>query len=143
MEQERLFSSTVSDEPSILLVDDDPAVELIWRLIIEKLDPRINFDWVTSEASAAEAIAQAESCGRKYELIICDIFLSGCGTGIDLWQKHKDRGMNFLFISGVSKDKFNEYFSRENEPQIFVKKPLNPTLCLRLLRKLLGLGPIY
>jgi CheY-like chemotaxis protein len=115
---------------SVLLVEDDVSVEPIWRLIFSHARQKTTLDWVTSETGAQRLILLKQERGLSYDLIITDIFLSGCKTGIDLWRENQLKGTAFIFTSNVSALKFSQFFACEKGCPPFIAKPIDPTICL-------------
>ena len=124
----------------VLLVEDDYTLEPFWRMISQKLEGQPEFEWVTSESAAERAISKGHSKGWSYDVIICDIFLSGGKTGIDLWRKCRGEATEFVFTSGISIDKFERVLSGSTGHHPFLMKPLDPLACVSTINTLLKAG---
>lgn len=118
---------------SILIVEDDMALQPIWEAIVKKCEIKADLTWATNEAAAERAVWQKRSHGDFFDLIICDIFLSGSKTGIDFWRLYRDDPTQFIFSSGVSPEKFNLLFSSELGNYKFISKPLDPAVCIQTI----------
>jgi hypothetical protein len=66
-----------SDNPKILIVEDDKTLEPIWDYVTTKVNNLSKVDWATSELEAEDLIFEAQRDGRQYDLVIVDIFLEG------------------------------------------------------------------
>ena len=122
---------------AVLIVEDDMTLKILWQQIIRKLDVTVELEWATSEASAKKAIEDKKKRGAHYDVVICDIFLSGNNTGIDLWRSYREEPTEFIFTSGVSAEKFRILLESENGFHLFLPKPLDPSLCISSLNSLL------
>lgn len=122
-----------SSQKRILIVEDDMTLKILWQHIVKKLDFTADVQWATSEGTAQRAIDEVRKKGGHYDVVICDIFLSGNNTGIDLWRSQRDEPTEFIFTSGVSQDKFQKLLESENGFHIFLPKPLDPRLCIAAL----------
>jgi DNA-binding response OmpR family regulator len=120
----------------ILIVEDDLTLEPFWRQISKHLDFQPEVEWVISESAAERAIFGKKS-DPAYDLVICDIFLEGRKTGIDLWRKCRDMAIDFVFSSGVSREKFETLLSHENGTHPLLSKPLDPTVCISTINSML------
>lgn len=121
----------------ILIVEDDMTLKILWQQIVRKLEFAVNVEWATSEGSASKAIEEQKKRGGHYDLVICDIFLSGNNTGIDFWRDHRDEPTEFVFTSGVSAEKFKSLLEKENGYHLFLPKPLDPSFCVSSLNGIL------
>lgn len=117
----------------ILIVEDDMTLKILWQQIVKKLDFEAQVHWATSEGTAKKAIEEIKTKGGHYDVVICDIFLSGNNTGIDLWRAFRDEPTEFIFTSGVAEDKFKKLLESENGFHMFLPKPLDPRLCIAAL----------
>jgi CheY-like chemotaxis protein len=121
-------------EKRILVVEDDLCVGRIIFHMIRSVTPDVKIDWFLSAEEALAKINELESlAGTSYDFIIADITLAGRTTGIDLWNTCKRRKLatQFLFISGMSKEKFWKSIESESTeedtpiPPRFLQKPLS------------------
>jgi DNA-binding NtrC family response regulator len=115
----------------ILVVEDDITQESFWTAIVERADRKAELFWATSELEAEAKIMDAIQKGQEFDLVITDIFLSGPKTGIDLWNKFfKRMGRKIIVTSGISYQKFFQYFNKSDIRPIFLQKPLVPHDCI-------------
>jgi len=122
-----------NERKKILIVEDDMTLKILWQQIVKKLDFGADVEWATSEGTAQKAMAEIRNKGGHYDVVICDIFLSGNNTGIDLWRTQRDEATEFIFTSGVSENKFKKLLESENGFHLFLPKPLDPRLCISAL----------
>jgi DNA-binding response OmpR family regulator len=137
LQRENSSSATSDHRKKILLVEDDVTLKIIWQQIVKKLDFEVDLDWVTSEGLAQKSIEKKKNEGGSYDLVICDIFLSGNNTGIDLWRTYRDNSIEFIFTSGVSENKFQKLMESENGFHHFLSKPLDPRNCINAINTVL------
>lgn len=133
----------VSEEKSthqlrILIVDDDITSEILWNIIISKIDEKAHISWATSFIEAEHKIKTSiESC-LSYDIIITDIFLSGSNTGIDLWHKyHKILKKRMILVSAVDPNKLSQHMGDIDEQPIFLHKPLDFAKCINVINGLI------
>jgi CheY-like chemotaxis protein len=126
-----------SKHKSILLVEDDSSLEGIWHLIAHNLNYECKLDWVTSGRAAERVISEKRNLGEPYDVILCDIFLSGSKTGIDLVHDLAAEPCEFVFTSGVSAEKLQKFLAREPRTFRVLHKPLDPNLCIKTLNEIL------
>jgi response regulator of citrate/malate metabolism len=118
---------------NILVVEDDMTLKILWQQIIKKLEYPALIHWATSEGTARKAIDEMKAKGGHFDVVVCDIFLSGNNTGIDLWRSFRGEPTEFIFTSGVSEDKFKKLLEKENGFHMFLPKPLEPRTCIAAL----------
>lgn len=126
------------DTSQILIIEDDISYEPFWIGIIRTLAPYAYIQWVNTEEAAERCIKALALSGKKYDLIIADIFLSGKKTGLDFWAKYGTNMQNFVIVSGLPREDFNSLISSKNSNYpAFLEKPLHASQCLELLRHLI------
>jgi len=109
-----------------LLIEDDPSCEAILSRILCSIDPNAIID---SEESAEQAIEMlersTETRGGGYDLIVADIFLSGKITGLEFWERFRDRHPNIpiLFVSALPVNRFFDSIGRDTIAPAFLPKP--------------------
>lgn len=129
----------MTSNKKILLVDDDSFMREWWTELFTQFDFAVDLDVAVSESFAKKIIANMKDKGQVYEVIICDIFLSGNRTGIDLWKGLQDKPRNFVFTSGVPKDRFEMMIPNNCTNCHFLEKPFLFEDCLNLLSKVLNI----
>jgi len=111
---------------NILIVDDDTSSEDSWQTILQSFGENIRIDWATNETEASGLLAVLAKLGLFYDLVIADIFLSGSGTGLDLWKKatliQRER---FIMVSAVEPGMISEYFRSQFDLPKFLRKPFD------------------
>lgn len=121
----RRFNLVQSTPQRVLVVEDDITLETIWEQIILRVNPFALVDWATSATQGTQLIQASLSDDAPYDLIICDIFLSGTKTGIDLWTHYHEKfGGKFILVSSVSALKVQQLFVGDDHP-IYIQKPFN------------------
>lgn len=121
----RLETDKLTTRPRILVVEDDITSEPIWEHILERVDERATMVWATSVNEADQLIRDALAEDAPFDLVISDIFLSGSLTGIDLWQRFRNRmKAPIILMSGIEHMKLQKYLRGIGEP-VYLPKPLN------------------
>lgn len=122
-----------------LVVEDDPTYEPIWSHIFHQIDNEASYDWVQTVVDAEKKLAQAFEKGFRYDLVVCDVFLSDSQTGMDLWRKKFDvLGESFVMVSGIDQDKVEKLLGRGWFTPYFLKKPFNSMECVETFRSILN-----
>lgn len=109
--------------PRILVVEDDESQWPLWEHILSQF-PKSQVDWCSSEEDAESYIRSAIHSGRQYHLIICDVFLAGQRTGIDLWNRFGEAASNYIFVTGTDLQKTALFDQMDFGYPILFKKPL-------------------
>lgn len=126
---------------SVFVVEDDLELSAVIDRILISIDSTLKLEWATS---AEEAISTLEKksqikSNKPYDLMICDIFLEGARTGVDLWKychtQYPD--MKILIISGMELDKLTALLDSDEPAPIFLSKPFSVSDCSNLLERLL------
>ncbi len=121
----------------ILIVDDDITSEILWNIIISKIDENANISWATSFNEAENKIKTAIESNLNFDLIITDIFLSGSNTGVDLWHKyHKQYTEKMILVSAVDPNKLSQHMGENGGQPIFLHKPLDFNQCINIIKRL-------
>jgi response regulator of citrate/malate metabolism len=121
----------------VLIVEDDLSYRPMWEFVIQQVNPSIKVDWAQSVEQAEKLIKQRMRQQTPYDLIVADVFLAGIKTGVDLWERFGDWSSHFLFISGLSKEKFDELMSQDYSAPIYLQKPLRAKQCKEILSEIL------
>ncbi len=122
----------------ILIVEDDFTMEPLWNYVITEVSPGAHVKWVFTEEAAERLIGQKRQHSEEFDLVICDIFLSGTRTGIDLWKRYGEGPTQFLLMSVVSPQKFSKLLGEETVTPFYVQKPLSPKACIETVRAMLS-----
>lgn len=124
-------------EHNVLIMEDDLTFKPFWHKAITQVIPNAHIDWVSSEEAAERRVKKMTQEGKKYDLIIADIFLAGRKTGIDLWTRFSEVADQFLFVSSLSEEKFNKLIqSIEFSYPVYLQKPLRLADCIDMLKQL-------
>lgn len=125
VEPTKVSTEKLTARPRILVVEDDITSEPIWDHILARVDDRAVMVWATSVNEADQLIQDAMKEGKPFALIICDIFLSGSLTGIDLWQRFRDQMRTpIILMSSIDHMKLQKHLRGIGEP-VYLPKPLN------------------
>lgn len=126
---------------SVFVVEDDLELSAVIDRILISIDPTLKLEWATS---AEEAISTLEKKSQNksvkpYDLMICDIFLEGARTGVDLWKYCHTHypDMKILIISGMELDKLTALLDSDEPAPVFLSKPFSVSDCSNLLERLL------
>lgn len=136
--QNLLATSTKLRAPSVLIVEDDMTMEPLWRYIIQEVDPNAQIKWATTEELAERLIRRKIRMHEDFDLIICDVFLNGTRTGIDLWKRYGDGPSPFLFMSVISQSKLAKLTGTMERMPRYLQKPLNPVKCIEIVGNMLN-----
>jgi CheY-like chemotaxis protein len=122
-------------DETILLVEDEPAVRLTTRRMLERKGYRIR-----EAASGREALAVWQSHAGEISLLLTDIIMPGEITGRDLAERlwgHRP-GLKVIFMSGYSADVLganNDFIGRTRSH--FLQKPFSLRAMLETVRRCL------
>jgi DNA-binding NtrC family response regulator len=122
----------------VLIVEDDLGCDVLLRQVARSVNRDLEIDSVEDAEKAALILAQEHSAGRRYDLVIADIYLAGNLTGVDLWKLH-DEFFPFtplLLTSSATEQSFQEALGSEASPP-FLHKPFLFDECRGILRECL------
>jgi response regulator of citrate/malate metabolism len=121
----------------VLIMEDDITFKPFWNKAVSQVMPNAHVDWVASEEAAERRVKKMTLEGKKYDIIVADIFLAGRKTGIDLWTRFSGIADEFLFVSSLSEEKFNKLIqSIEFSYPLYLQKPLRLADCVDMLKQL-------
>jgi two-component system, cell cycle sensor histidine kinase and response regulator CckA len=134
-----LSSPVVSPPPPaanrevILLVEDEPAVQLLERRVLE-----MGRYEVLVASSGEEALAVLDRYGGPIDLLVTDVVMPGM-TGRELATSINRRrpGLKALFLSGYTPDEVLRQGVRAEEAH-FLQKPFTPSSLLSKVREILS-----
>jgi len=103
---------------TILVVEDEPAVRQLTRVLLERAGYR-----VIPAANAQEAVEQFVSAEDEIDLVITDVVMPGA-SGPALWKYLTERRPNLkaLFMSGYADDAVPT-MGRLDKDAVFLQKP--------------------
>jgi PAS domain S-box-containing protein len=119
----------------ILLVEDEPAVQLLERRVLEGGRYR-----VLTAGSGEEALALLDKEPGRIDLLVTDVVMPGM-TGRELAEEAARRrpGLRTLFLSGYTPDEVLRQGVRAEEAH-FLQKPFTPSTLLKKVREMLAGG---
>jgi len=117
---------------TILVVEDDPAVLDIHKVLLEKAGYM-----VLSASDGVEALELYRHGSDRISLVVLDVIMSGM-SGTDVYEHLRsfNSGVKVLFASGYTSD----ILDRQGivlDSRHFISKPLNPGLFLNRVRTLI------
>jgi DNA-binding NtrC family response regulator len=116
-------------KPALLLVDDEPALLLSYRIILEQSGYQV----ATADSSVAARALLAE---RPYDLLICDLGLEAPTAGMEVveWARKQFPSMPLLLMTGyLDEDTANR---AERVGAQTVTKPIEVPRLLQILHHL-------
>ncbi len=110
----------------ILVVEDDHSSEKVLRHIVRSVDENALVEWVDNAEKATLLLAQENSAGRRYDLILSDIYLAGNSTGLDMWGLREEffPFTPVVLTSSISRNKLLSIIGLETRPPPFLQKPV-------------------
>jgi DNA-binding response OmpR family regulator len=109
----------------ILLVEDEPATQLLLKRILTHINAKF---WVRTVSSAEEAfrvLRDAKDWERSFDLVIADLNLPS-SDGLVLWKIARKQfpGLNFIFVSGTSYEDWWRRIAPLDSTPRFLRKPI-------------------
>jgi DNA-binding NarL/FixJ family response regulator len=122
----------------VLLIEDDPIAQMIWLQILKGAEPSAVVMWTKSAEEAHRLIGEREALNDPFDFVIADIGLEGDGTGLDVWNAHRQKSMRFLFSSSIDREEFGRliYRPEERRAPFLVSKPLIAAECTEMVKQL-------
>src|SRR5262245_13495976 len=120
-------------QEGILLVEDEPAVQLLERRVLEGGRYR-----VLAAGSGEEALVFVDQHPGRIDLLVTDVVMPGM-TGRELAEEAARRrpGLRTLFLSGYTPDEVLRQGVRAEETH-FLQKPFTPSTLLKKVREMLA-----
>jgi nitrogen-specific signal transduction histidine kinase/ActR/RegA family two-component response regulator len=117
---------------TVLVVEDDPAVCVVTRRVLERAGYRV----LTAE-NGLEALKVAERLDGPLDIVVSDMTMPGMG-GIELGQELRRRrpGLRVLYLSGYTENQAN-FAGSEQPGNDFLGKPFTASALLTHVRRLL------
>ena len=118
---------------TILVVEDEPAVRLLTRTILERGGYQ-----VIEAASGTEGLRAWEQCGRRIDLLLTDMVMPDGMSGCELADRLQDASsdLRVVLTSGYSTDLAGRELSLKQR-QSFLQKPAPPKAILAAVRQAL------
>ncbi|HAV62296.1 MAG TPA: hypothetical protein DCY13_08005, partial [Verrucomicrobiales bacterium] len=120
------------DSWRILVVEDEPAVRLLVKKILERKGHR-----VIEASSGSEALSQMEQEGADLDLVLTDLVMPGL-SGRELWEHLRVRWPNLpvIYMSGYTEDAVVKHGVLK-EKVSFLQKPFKPDALLEKLQEVM------
>jgi NAD(P)-dependent dehydrogenase (short-subunit alcohol dehydrogenase family) len=123
----------------ILIIEDDAISKKIWEQYLRYYIPEVEIIWNQSIDPYFEHTESISELANEYDLIICDIFLAGDKTGIDLLEKMPESlQKKTLLSSTVREADYLAYAVKMNLKCYFVQKPIDKTRVAEVLETIFG-----
>ncbi len=117
---------------TILLVEDEPAVRSLARVLLERAGYR-----VIPAANAQEAVLQFQSVGTEIDLVITDVVMPGAsGPALLRYLSDQRPDLKVLFMSGYAHDAVPA-LGRLDKDAIFLQKPFTAERLIEKVREAL------
>lgn len=120
----------------VLVVEDDLTLKSFWNHMLSEQFKKLKIDWASTEEVAEGLIRNRFMRGKPYDLVISDIFLAGQKTGLELWFNFAEAATQFIFVSVLAENRFEQLMKGAKFQPIFLQKPLNPVACKELLAQI-------
>jgi response regulator of citrate/malate metabolism len=134
---------TFPEKRKYLVVEDDFTLQPIWEHIIRSADPKAIIRWARTEEGAEKLINDREKIDDQFDFVVADIMLAGEKNGVDLWKQFREKGILFLFTTGISEKKFTKMIGDSyKEHSFYLRKPLYIPDCIECINGLLAFRQI-
>ena len=116
---------------TILVVEDEPAVRVLTRSILERAGYR-----VIEAASGVEGLRTFKNCGVKIDLALTDVVMPDGMSGLELARKLQtlQPDLRVVLMSGYSTDFAGRELALQDH-QSFLQKPATPKEMLEAVRR--------
>jgi CheY-like chemotaxis protein len=118
---------------AILIVDDDPAVLKICRLILWRAGYK-----VLAASSGVEALGICRELDSSIHLALIDVIMPGM-NGIELAKslQQLNQPIRIVFMSGYGMEEIKELIGKGTSAYRIIWKPFEPETLVRMLRNVL------
>lgn len=125
---------------SVLIVEDDFAMQPIWESILREVSSHVSIKWSKSEEGAEILMNQKITKDQDFDLVIADIYLSGFKNGVDLWEKYRFSDSLFLFTSSMGIKEFASVIKKYENDYVpfFMKKPIRKAVAIETIKAMLS-----
>lgn len=116
--------------PQLLIVDDEPAILLSYRIILEQK----GFEVFSAQDSASARVLLTE---RPFSLLLCDLGLERPLSGMDVvrWARENRPDMPCILLTGYPDDRISEE-TRGNGIHVLLK-PVEVPILLETIRSMI------
>ncbi len=126
---------------SVFVIEDDLELSAVIDRILISIDSTLKLEWATTAEEAIQTLEKVSKTkeGNPYDLMICDIYLEGAITGLDLWKycRAKYPNMKIIIISGIEFEKLTSLLDSKEAAPLFLSKPFSVSDLSNLLEGLL------
>lgn len=125
----------------ILVVEDDQGCEAVLVRAIKSVAPHAEIDCEdTAEQAIKDLDRQSRIFNNAYDLVVVDIFLAGKITGLDFWQRYREKYPDtpFLFVSSLPVNRFFDTIGKNTIAPAFLPKPFQVGEARQLIEGLLA-----
>jgi response regulator of citrate/malate metabolism len=129
----RLLPQQKSRTYSALIVESDLTQIGFWSSVIKKISGDFTLEYVSTAEDAVRAISRLQSEGKRFDLVISEIFLRGRGSGLDLWKSYEQEAKHFFLTSKFPKTSLDSLLRDELKRPHFLPKPLETWECVETL----------
>lgn len=122
----------------VLIVEDDLSLKPFWSVIIRRCLQGATLDWAVSCEKAKELLHKAATTQSPYGLIITDIFLAGCDTGLDLLSSPEVKSSNAqkLLVTAADAVAVGQSCNWRDQDVAVLAKPLSVPKCERIIESI-------
>jgi DNA-binding response OmpR family regulator len=125
----------MTDKTKILVIDDDPDIHEICRLVLEPEGYRVS-------VAASGAEGRTAMASDPADLVILDVMMEEADAGFATarWLNEKHPGVPVLMLSSIADAADSLFDTSTLKVADLVNKPIAPQDLLRTVSKLLGKG---
>jgi CheY-like chemotaxis protein len=129
---------------SVLLVEDDPSQQQLWGVVFKRISKGIRLRVVSNVEAALGELREGLRRGHGPDLVLCDVYLEGDRTGVDLQRQCASEfpHLPFILTSGMTVEELGKKFGFEPRkgPAFLWKKRELSQIQKDLAERLLGTG---
>ena len=131
----------INKKNKVLIIEDDLSLRPFWIRIFNNISEKTDFEWAISGEEALEKIKATNFSENSFKLIICDLFLAGSQTGIEILNSQSvlNSKAKTILVSAVNykdlKSQLNKITTQNG--MRFIPKPLKSEVCKKIVNHLL------
>ncbi len=130
-----------SSKNKVLIIEDDLSLRPFWMRIFKNISNPPDFEWAISGEEALEKINATNHSQNSFKLIICDLFLAGSQTGLEILNSQSviNSKAKTILVSAVNYEDLKTQFNKNTTPNKmrFIPKPLNLNVCKKIINHIL------